>query len=569
MPPPKQPNKWKPAANKSKVRMTGHDAPPTAVPERDANEEREAVERLRNFNSLNVPKPKSGPSTASQLFIQPRVAFYAFFVAHLVAAFYAPIQDCDEVFNFYEPTHYLTHGYGLQTWEYSPEYAIRSWAYVSLHGAVMSLGRLIAYLLPFVPTKVAEFYVLRAALGAVCALCEARLYDKIAKTFNPRVAVLFVVIMLTSPGMFHASVSYLPSAFSMYTTMLGMAAFMDWRGGLRTAQGIWAIGSGALLGWPFAAAMVIPFALEEVLLADMSLQIYGLAKRVLDGSARVLIVAGLQGCIDGFFYKKVVTVPFNIVWYNVIAAREGKGPNIYGTEPWHFYIRNLVINFNLWFLIALASMPLVLYQHFVRRQPTTKQSWIRGVVFLSPFYLWLAIFTVQPHKEERFMYPAYPALALNAAVGVHLLLANIGSTTPGSLISVIPIKLRAALVTFLFMAAVNIGLWRSLGMATAYGAPLTVYKPLQQPGISRSGDTVCLGKEWYRFPSSFHLPDGVKAKFVKSQFSGLLPGEFSEAKGFGLFPGAHLIPIGMNDENKEDLSKYVSDLLLCYLDISG
>jgi hypothetical protein len=37
------------------------------------------------------------------------------------------------VFNYWEPTHYLSHGYGLQTWEYSPAYAIRSWAYIVLH----------------------------------------------------------------------------------------------------------------------------------------------------------------------------------------------------------------------------------------------------------------------------------------------------------------------------------------------------------------------------------------------------------------------------------------------------
>ncbi len=44
---------------------------------------------------------------------------------------------------------------------------------------------------------------------------------------------------------------------------------------------------------------------------------------------------------------------------------------------------------------------------------------------------------------------------------------------------------------------------------------------------------------------------------MKSEFNGLLPGEFSEARtGFGLFPGAWLVPRGMNDENKEDLGKY-------------
>jgi len=98
-----------------------------------------------------------------------------------------------------------------------------------------------------------------------------------------------------------------------------------------------------------------------------------------------------------------------------------------------------------------------------------------------------------------------------------------------------------------------------LGTITAYSAPLHVYKPLHRAGITQPGDTVCLGKEWYRFPSSFHLPQGVRAKFIKSEFSGLLPGEFSEARaGFGLFPGSWLVPSGMNDENLEDVGKYVS-----------
>ena len=28
------------------------------------------------------------------------------------------IHDCDEVYNYWEPLHYLLYGYGKQTWEY-------------------------------------------------------------------------------------------------------------------------------------------------------------------------------------------------------------------------------------------------------------------------------------------------------------------------------------------------------------------------------------------------------------------------------------------------------------------
>lgn len=340
-----------------------------------------------------------------------------------------------------------------------------------------------------------------------------------------------------------------------------MAAFMDWRGGVRTATGMMCMIGGSFLGWPFAAALIAPFMIEEFMLAYFTdkQEFIDFCYRILDGSVRSTIILVIQFCFDAFFYRRVAIVPYNIVWYNVIAARSGKGPDIYGTEPWHFYGRNLLLNFNIWFIIALAAMPLYFIHTFVLRQPVFKQSYFRGVIFLTPFYLWLAIFTVQPHKEERFMYPIYPALGFNAALGSHILLTWLGTSNPRSIIAMIPAKLRLLFAAFCFITAVDFGVWRTLGMITAYNAPLNVYKPLRLPGVTQPGDNVCLGKEWYRFPSSYHLPTGVSAKFVKSEFNGLLPGDFSQAgKGFGLYPGAWLIPSGMNDENKEDPSKYVS-----------
>lgn len=499
--------------------------------------------------------------------VEPIIAFYIFITANLIAAILAPIQDCDEVFNYWEPTHYLNHGYGLQTWEYSPEYAIRSWTYAGIHASIIWIGSF----LPF-PSKVSEFYLLRLVLALFCALCETRLYSTISRTLNPRVAVFFLMAMVFSPGMYHAAPAYLPSSFAMYTTMLGFSSFMDWRGGIRTAQGIFWFATGSLLGWPFAGALVVPFICEEVLLAVVTGELYDGFRRILDGTVRSLIllvsdsalvyvhysyIQGVQVCIDSFFYRKFTCVPLNIVLYNVFSGGS-KGPNIYGVEPWHFYIRNLVLNFNIWFLLALGALPLLLFQHLIRRQVVSSQTLLRGVVFVAPFYLWLGIFTFQPHKEERFMYPAYPALALNAGISLHILLANFGSSDPRDLVSKINPKLKLAIVALFILGTIDLGVLRIIGMISAYSAPLAVYAPLQRQGVAKAGDNVCLGKEWYRFPSTYHLPPKVKAKFIKSEFSGLLPGEFSEANvGFGFFPGAWLVPAGMNDENREDPGKHV------------
>lgn len=161
------------------------------------------------------------------------------------------------------------------------------------------------------------------------------------------------------------------------------------------------------------------------------------------------------------------------------------------------------------------------------------------------------------------MYPAYPALVLNAAISVHILLANFGSSDPKDLVGKIPVQLRLFVIVAFFGLATAIAAFRTLGTMTAFAAPLSIYKPLHRPGVSKAGDQVCLGKEWYRFPSHYLLPDGARAKFIRSEFKGLLPGEFSEAgHGFGIFPGTWLIPPGMNDENREDPGKY-TDLKHC------
>lgn len=264
--------------------------------------------------------------------------------------------------------------------------------------------------------------------------------------------------------------------------------------------------------------------------------------------------------INTFFYRKVESVSWNIVKYNIFSSTGG--PDLYGTEPWNFYFKNLALNFNAWFILALLSLPLFFLQKiFMRSTTETFQSGLRTVVFLSPFYMWLAIFSLQPHKEERFMYPAYPFLALNAALAIHTLLSFFGNADPKSLVGKIPAKLKLLVVSLALILSVNLGLARIWGIYTAYSAPLLIYQPLADVG--EQGDTVCFGKEWYRFPSSYFLPNDMHAKFIRSEFRGLLPGEFSEARtGFGFWSGTWLPTMGLNDRNEEDVGKYV-DLKAC------
>lgn len=211
-------------------------------------------------------------------------AFCVFLSVNLLASIYAPIQDCDEVFNYWEPTHYIAHGFGLQTWEYSPQYAIRSWLYALIHAIPSKIAA------PLVTKKVFEFYFVRGVLGLMCAGCETRLFSTISRAINPRIAIIFLLAMVTSSGMFHASVAYLPSSFAMYTAMMGAAAFMDVEDGLKTTEGITWFGIGATVGWPFSAALILPFVPDELTYLKRTADVIGVASRVLGGVLRILAI---------------------------------------------------------------------------------------------------------------------------------------------------------------------------------------------------------------------------------------------------------------------------------------
>lgn len=335
--------------------------------------------------------------------------------------------------------------------------------------------------------------------------------------------------------------------------LMTTTAYAAWFSG-KNVLAISAIAFSAILGWPFAGALGVPIAIDLIRKQGFK-QFFASASGI--GGVIACTVIG----IDTICYGKLVFPPLNIVLYNIIS---GHGPELYGTEPWYFYMTNGFLNFNIAFPLALATPVFVLSAFLIdakkRNRVWNSQSWSFVIGFIAGVVIWLGIFIRTPHKEERFLFPIYGLIALLAAVSVELtteipklfIQKRISSKTVNKAVNF-------SLVGILCLFS-GLSMMRSVALNRFYSAPIEIYRDfqLEAGNLTTSKQiNVCVGKEWHRFPSSFFLPNHWELQFIKSEFRGLLP------KPFRRFPqGMRVIPTEMNDANREEISRYV-DICQC------
>ncbi|ODV89565.1 glycosyltransferase family 22 protein [Tortispora caseinolytica NRRL Y-17796] len=444
-------------------------------------------------------------------------------------ALYIPILDCDEVYNYWEPLHYFVHHSGFQTWEYSPQYGIRSWFYIAVHSPIINIGKKLAV------SRLTQFYSLRIFLSIISALSEFRLFLALKRVYSLRMASIYLAFTTFACGMSHAAGAFLPSSFAMYTSTIALAYFIE--GKLEACYVFTAI--GALIGWPFAAISGVPFLLSKSVLNNG-----------FKALAKIAVLVAIIVAYDTSLYGTFTFVPWNIVKYNVFSQSSSSGPNIFGTESADFYFKNLVLNFNIVFPLALLSPVFAFTRSGAGRRCKT-------LACFASTTLTLLAFTLQDHKEERFLYIIYPALSCNAALTVMALLDLVKAAQ-----EILITSAAAAFISVIFMlyipsSAALISYLRSSTLIAYYNAPLYVYPQIPP------NSTVCIGKEWYRFPSSFLVPDNVETYFIESGFDGLLPGKFTVPDGQKLM--TFITPIGMNDQNIKEPAHLVPETNCDYI----
>lgn len=306
-----------------------------------------------------------------------------------------------------------------------------------------------------------------------------------------------------------------------------------------------------LLGWPFAALIGLPLC-YDILIKQQKYKLFFFWTGI---SAATIFIPMVV--IDSSYFGKLTIAPLNIIFYNVFTSH---GPNLYGTEPWTFYFINGFLNYNIVWICALLTPLLLFITSFVVPAKSKATLYLPHYLSLAPLYLWLSVFILQPHKEERFLYPIYPMIALCGAISIDAVQKMIYRVKT----LIWPPQVRSHyldhtmwLAAIAMIVSTVLGLSRITALYLNYHAPLDLMMDLntfytQHTHPDNITYNVCVGKDWYRFPSSFFLPSSnFRLRFLKSDFKGILPAYYDESE-----KGSAIVHSYFNDLNQENEAMY-------------
>lgn len=505
-----------------------------------------------------------------------------------------PITDCDEVYNYWEPLHFLLYGSGMQTWEYAHQYALRTYAYLlplagisfiyeKLLGLIPSallqtaLGLLVDLpqdVLSNLSSKFTLFLLLRCSLAGWMAYAEVRFCQALEERqiVSWTVARFTLFVLQTSAGLAHASGALLPSTTWAVAWLLSATCLLQ-------QQPKWfvlyAVTATLAIGWPFGVLILVPLGLyvlfgQTKTLSGPSNYVQAMALLLIFAAAISILIQALVMMIDFQQYGDWTSPTLNIFRYNA----QGGGDELYGVEPLSYYIKNLLLNFNGVTVFAALSIVTTMFsaacsymsspqqrqnQNGLTKILTSahdKRNHIIVLIFISVIYLWLVVVVPRPHKEERFLFPIYPIICFSAVVSldVHLdmLFGLLGHLTN---IKATPTS-RGLLHASVWIPMAALSLMRAVALHKYYGAPLAIYAVLHSyasTGTTTKPQLVCTCGEWYRFPSSFTLPDNHQLAFLPCSFMGQLPQPFSK---YGSSVESRTVMQPFNDQNQHEPTRY-------------
>ncbi|KAL7799132.1 glycosyltransferase family 22 protein [Trichoderma ceciliae] len=245
-------------------------------------------------------------------------------------------------------------------------------------------------------------FVVRAVLGGFNAVCLVVFGGAVREAFGKGAARWWVLLTASQFHVVFYVSRTLPNMFAFGLTTLAYAFLLP-KNDARRAKVCRRQAIGLLV---FATAI---FRSElAILLAATGLLLLVKSRLALRELVTVFLFAfvaalGLSVPIDSYFWQKALWPELAGFYYNAIL---GSSSN-WGVSPWHYYFTSalprLLLNPLCFPLIGLA-----LFQPGISR---------RVQHLIIPSLVFITIYSIQPHKETRFIFYTVPPLTAAAAAG--------------------------------------------------------------------------------------------------------------------------------------------------------
>lgn len=283
-------------------------------------------------------------------------------------------------------------------------------------------------------------HVVRFSLGAIVSLSLLRVRNALARRYDTLTAFSFTILTIFQFHVpFYAS-RPLPNVFAFIFTNF--------------ALGDRIVSSQAIHGYRAIVLLAVAVALFR---SELSLYLFPtiLSSAVSDPGIKffpacsvalisAIITATVSIIVDSHFWNRLAYPELEVFYFNVILNKS----SAWGTAPWHWYFSNALPR-------ACGGALLLAFLAIITAKPR-----VRPVVF--PSIVFVAIYSILPHKELRFVLYTIPTINAAAAVtiidavrtGMKAMRGYAGSDKERSYISRRNSALRFLLYLSIFMVAI-------------------------------------------------------------------------------------------------------------------
>ncbi|XP_013193470.2 GPI mannosyltransferase 3 [Amyelois transitella] len=308
------------------------------------------------------------------------ILFVRILSVFLVRTWYVP----DEYWQTLEVAHKHAFGYGALTWEWQK--GIRSYLYPSLVAVLYYILKLTGLDYPE-----AVIFLPRILQAIISTIADYSFYK-----WTGRKWALFLV--LTSWFWFYTSGRTLLQTLETCLVAIGLSKF-PFKGG---KTGYYDKESSAWVWLACISVFVRPTSAPLwVVLAAYNL--YTTNQGRLRLLLRTYLPIGLLCstalvALDSFFHGSLIVTPWEFFQYNVLQDVA----SFYGQHPWYWYLTQ-----GLPAVLGVNIVPVLAAVGAVARRPREN---VTGVLLLAAAVLHVALYSLVPHKEFRFVLPLLPIL---------------------------------------------------------------------------------------------------------------------------------------------------------------